>query len=29
MDKHGQIETEENGVTELTIRGARKQKNLP
>ena len=28
MDKHGQIETEENGVTELTIRGARKQKNL-
>ena len=28
MDKHRQIETEENGVTELTIRGARKQKNL-
>ena len=28
MDKHGQIETEENDVTELTIRGARKQKNL-
>ncbi len=28
MDKHRQIETEENGVTELTIRGAHKQKNL-
>ena len=28
MDKHRQIETEKNEVTELTIRGAHKQKNL-